>query len=256
MAYTAQQFLDIIHEAVVEDMKRTKILASLTAAQGLIESNKGNSGLTKKANALFGIKANSKWKGATVTMSTKEEVNGQLITVQAKFRAYGSWAESINDHSDFLLTNKRYANLVGVTDYKLACKLIKDDGYATSSSYTKTLTDTIEKYALWLWDLEAIAADDGKVIDISPIPPYHIGKDYKLQADMYVRISPGGAHKRFSDLTKDGQKHGHSDSKGAILDSGTVVTVKEIRNLDGAIWLRIPSGWVCGIGKSGKVYIA
>ena len=152
MAYTAEQFLEKIKPDVIADMKASGILASLTAAQALIESNKGNSGLTKKANNLFGIKANKSWQGDYVTMPTKEWVNGQYVTVNAKFRKYSSWEASINDHSKFLKDNKRYANLIGVTDYKLACKLIKDDGYATSPTYTKTLIDTIERYKLYLWD--------------------------------------------------------------------------------------------------------
>lgn len=155
MAYTAENFLAKIKADVINDMKASGILASLTAAQALIESNKGNSGLTQKANNLFGIKANSAWKGMYVTMPTKEFVNGRYITVDAKFRAYASWKESINDHSKFLKDNKRYSNLLGVTDYKLACKLIKEDGYATSPTYTKTLTDTIERYRLYEWDKES-----------------------------------------------------------------------------------------------------
>lgn len=156
MIYTADSFLAKIKNDVIADMKASRILASLTAAQALIESNKGNSGLTQKANNLFGIKAGKTWKGMYVTMPTKEYVNGRYITVDAKFRAYASWSESINDHSKFLRDNKRYANLIGVTDYRLACKLIKDDGYATSPTYTKTLTDTIERYKLYEWDGQTV----------------------------------------------------------------------------------------------------
>ena len=249
MAYTAEQFLNIIHSAVVADMQKTKILASLTGAQALIESNKGNSGLTQKANNLFGIKANSAWTGPFVTMKTKENYNGQLVTVDAKFRAYGSWTESINDHSNFLLVNKRYSNLIGVTDYKTACVLIKQDGYATSSTYTKTLTDTIEKYNLWLWDLEAL----GGSIPVS----FVVGQTYTLQSDMYVRNAPEGANLALSDLTKDGQAHAFEKENKAVLRSGTRATVKEIKETDGgAVWLRIPSGWICGKGASGKIYVA
>ncbi len=153
---TQEDFLKKIKSDVIEDMNKTGILASLTAAQAGIESAWGNSGLTQKANNLFGIKANKAWKGMYVTMQTKEYVNGRYITVDAKFRAYASWGESINDHSKFLRDNKRYANLIGVTDYRLACKLIKDDGYATSPTYTKTLTDTIERYKLYEWDGQTV----------------------------------------------------------------------------------------------------
>lgn len=252
MTYTAEQFLFIIKPSVIADMQKTRVLASLTAAQALIESNKGNSGLTQKANNLFGIKANSKWTGPFVTMKTKENVNGQLITVDAKFRAYGSWQESINDHSNFLLTNKRYANLIGVTDYKTACVLIKQDGYATSATYTKTLTDTIEKYNLWLWDLEATG---GKSVPFTP--GFIAGQIYTLSKNMYVRNAPEGLNLALADLTENGKANAFEDENGAVLRKGTRVTVKEIRVLDtGAVWLRIPSGWICGRGASGKVYIA
>lgn len=182
MAYTAEGFLSIIKNDVIEDMKVSGILASLTAAQALIESNKGNSGLAQKANNLFGIKANKAWKGDYVTMPTKEWVNGQYITVNAKFRKYSSWEASINDHSKFLTDNKRYSNLIGVRDYKLACKLIKDDGYATSPTYTKTLTDTIEKYKLYLWD--------SQVPSEPALPTLRLGdrNDYVLHWQKYLQM--------------------------------------------------------------------
>ena len=182
MAYTAEGFLSIIKNDVIEDMKASRILASLTGAQALIESNKGNSGLAQKANNLFGIKANKAWKGDYVTMPTKEFVNGKYITVDAKFRKYSSWEASINDHSKFLTDNKRYSNLIGVRDYKLACKLIKEDGYATSPTYTKTLTDTIEKYKLYLWD--------SQVPSEPVLPTLRLGdrNDYVLHWQKYLQM--------------------------------------------------------------------
>ena len=213
----------------------------------IIKSNKGNSGLTQKANNLFGIKANSSWTGPYVEMPTKENYNGQLVTVMARFRAYGSWEESINDHSKFLTVNKRYANLRGVTDYKTACILIKQDGYATSATYTQTLINTIEKYNLFLWDFEAMS---GRIPSL-----FEVGKTYTLQSNMRVRNAPKGDILGFEDLTEDGRAHSIVDENGAILCKGSRVTVKEIKSLDdGAVWLRIPSGWICGKGSSGTIY--
>lgn len=246
MAFTAEHFLSIIKPAVIKDMQKTKILASLTAAQALIESNKGNSGLTQKANNLFGIKADKRWTGPFVEMNTKENYNGNLVTVKAKFRAYGSWEESINDHSNFLLTNKRYSNLIGVVDYKLACVLIKQDGYATSATYTKTLTDTIEKYGLFLWDFEALG---------NAKPDYILGKTYTTVVNLYIRREPKGDNLTFNDITENAKKNAFEDETGVVLKKNTRVTVKEIKEVDGAIWLKIPSGWICGIGASGKVYV-
>ena len=129
MAYSTEEFLNKIKPMVIEDMRKTGILASLTASQALIESNKGNSGLTQKANNLFGMKG--AYNGQSVTMPTTEYYNGVKTTVNAAFRKYPSWAESIADHSGLFNRSSRYANLRGLTDYKLACKYVKDDGYAT-----------------------------------------------------------------------------------------------------------------------------
>lgn len=155
MAYTALQFLEKIKPMVLEDMKRSGILASLTAAQALIESNKGNSGLAVKGNNLFGIKGT--YEGQSVTMPTKEFVNGQYITVNAAFRKYPSWGESIADHSAMFNRMSRYSNLRGLTDYKKACQRVQEDGYATAPQYGKTLKDTIETYHLYDWDNEVIS---------------------------------------------------------------------------------------------------
>lgn len=150
--YTAEIFLKLIHEDVVSDMKRTGILASLTAAQALVESNKGNSGLTQRANNLFGMKG--EYNGQYVTMPTKEWDGEEYITVNAKFRKYASWKESIADHSGLFLRSSRYSNLRGCTDYKKACQYVRDDGYATSPTYTNTLIKTIETHRLYEWDRE------------------------------------------------------------------------------------------------------
>lgn len=139
---------------VIKDMRENKILASLTASQALIESNKGNSGLTQKANNLFGIKGT--YNGQSVTMPTTEYYNGVKMTVNAAFRKYPSWQESISDHSGLFNRSSRYANLRGCVDYRLACEYVQKDGYATSPNYTQTLLKTIETYRLYNWDREAI----------------------------------------------------------------------------------------------------
>lgn len=150
MAYNAQTFLEKIKPMVIADMQKTGILASLTAAQAFIESAKGNSGLTVKANNLFGIKG--EYNGQFVTMLTTEYIGGIPQKVQAKFRKYPSWQESINDHSSLFLRSSRYANLRGCKDYKQACKNVQADGYATSPTYANTLIKTIETYQLYTWD--------------------------------------------------------------------------------------------------------
>lgn len=152
MSYTDMQFFEILKPYVIKDMQTSGILASLTASQAFIESNKGNSGLTQKANNLFGIKG--KYNGQSVKMLTTEYYNGVAQRVYADFRKYPSWQESVADHSALFNRLDRYKNLRGLRDYQLACKYVKDDGYATSPSYTNTLLNCINKYKLYLWDAE------------------------------------------------------------------------------------------------------
>lgn len=157
--YTAEAFLEKLKPYVLADMKASGILASLTASQAFIESNRGNSGLSKSANNLFGIKG--AYHGESVKMWTTEYYNGVQTRVLAAFRAYPSWRESIADHSDLFNRLKRYENLRGLKDYKLACKYVQADGYATSPSYSSTLLNVINKYKLYLWDAEVTGESQG-----------------------------------------------------------------------------------------------
>lgn len=157
MAYTVEQFLTKIKPYVIADMKNSGILASLTAAQALIESNKGNSGLAIKGNNLFGIKG--KYNGQSVNMLTTEYYNGVPHKVNAEFRKYPSWAESIADHSGLFNRQPRYSNLRGCTDWVKATDYVQKDGYATSPTYTQTLQDVIKKYRLYTWDDEVLSSN-------------------------------------------------------------------------------------------------
>ena len=162
MGYTDKSFFAKLKPYVIQDMKDTGILASLTASQALIESGTGNSGLTTKANNLFGMKGS--YNGQSVTMLTTEYYNGVKTRVYAAFRKYPSWLESVGDHSGLFNRLNRYKNLRGETDYIKACNNVKADGYATSPTYATTLISTINKYKLYEWDREVL----NKVIDIRP----------------------------------------------------------------------------------------
>ena len=141
----------------VEDMKNTKILASLTIAQAILESGWGESTLATNANNLFGIKANSDWKGKVFNIKTLEYFNNSsATTVTACFKAYNSWAEGIKDHSDLFLTNSRYSSLIGETDYKKACEKVKSAGYATDPEYVSKLVKIIETYELHKYDVVSV----------------------------------------------------------------------------------------------------
>lgn len=85
-------------------------------------------------------------------------------------------------------------------------------------------------------------------------PSYEIGRTYTTMVDhLHVRYSVWGQIKEYAQLTRDGMKHAYSDG---CLKKGTTVTVKEIKkDENGAVWIRIPSGWVCAITEKGEVYI-
>jgi len=135
------------------DMERSGVLASLTVAQAILESGWGTSALTKKANALFGIKADSRWKGRVYSKTTQECYNGvTFVKETALFRAYDSWEHSVSDHSAFLLSSSRYAAVIGERNYKKACAAIQKAGYATDPGYAEKLTRLIETYGLTAYD--------------------------------------------------------------------------------------------------------
>ena len=189
--YTAQSFLNKFKEFCIKDMKQTGILASLTGAQGFIESNKGNSGLTTKANNLFGIKGT--YNGQSVQMMTTEYYAGVKTRVPQPFRKYPSWQQSVNDHSAMFNRMDRYKNLRDCQDYEEACINVKKDGYATAPDYTQTLINPIRKYQLWMWDYEVLkdypvtklktvrkGSDGGGVYLLQKLL---VGKGYKLDCD-------------------------------------------------------------------------
>lgn len=148
-------------------MKKTGILASISAAQFILESGYGKSELAQNANNCFGMKCSlsgNTWSGSTwdgtskYIKETKEEYTaGTLTTITAEFRKYTSVEKSIADHSAYLLgamngSNKRYDGLAGCTDYKKAAQLIKDGDYATSSTYVSKLCSIIERFNLTQYD--------------------------------------------------------------------------------------------------------
>lgn len=147
---TINKFVETIAPFVMLESTLSHILPSVTLSQAIIESKHGESGLTKKANNLFGIKGS--YKGQSVTMMTTEYIGGHYVKVPAKFRKYPNWWESISDHSYLLISAKRYSNIPGCDDYIKACQNLQADGYATAPDYAQTLISYITKYDLTRFD--------------------------------------------------------------------------------------------------------
>lgn len=142
----------------VAEMYRSGVPASITLAQGLLESGSGRSRLATEGNNHFGIKCHSKWKGKTIRADDDEK--------NECFRAYGAAEDSFRDHSDFLRFNDRYKFLFDypVTDYKSWAYGLKKAGYATDPSYAPKLIRYIEDYRLYEYDTKTV----GEVYSSAP----------------------------------------------------------------------------------------
>jgi LysM repeat protein len=143
------QYLDYIEkykDEAVEQMQRYHIPASITLAQGLLESGAGRSALTRKSNNHFGIKCGSGWSGRKTYHD--DDARGEC------FRVYKNARESYEDHSRFLAGKQRYASLFKLkpTDYKGWARGLKKAGYATSPTYATKLIELIELYELDRFD--------------------------------------------------------------------------------------------------------
>ncbi len=161
------------------DMEKSGILASVTAAQFILESGYGQTELAQGANNCFGMKkslsgntwAGSTWDGKSIyTKKTQEDDGkGNLYTITADFRKYPCVEDSIGDHSAYLLGAKngsalRYAGLKGERNYKKAIQIIKDGGYATDTKYVSKICSIIER-----WNLTSLDTA-GPVVPSDPEP--------------------------------------------------------------------------------------
>ena len=161
---TPEEYIQTYKDIAMREMRDHKIPASITLAQGLLESGAGNSALAREAKNHFGIKCHKGWTGKTYYMDddAKDEC----------FRKYKNAEESFRDHSEFLRGRSRYAALfdLEITDYRGWAKGLKAAGYATNPKYAQLLIDRIELYDLTKYDKIALGlmADDNQLPDIAP----------------------------------------------------------------------------------------
>ena len=171
---TRQEYIDKYKETAMEAMRTHGIPASITLAQGCLESGDGNSDLAVKANNHFGIKCHNDWKGQTYYK--KDDDPGKSC-----FRKYRNASESFKDHSDFLRYRDRYAFLfdLEITDYKGWCYGLKKAGYATDPQYAERLIKIIEDYRLYRFDRE-MYTKAGKNSNLLPPSPNELKKVMEL----------------------------------------------------------------------------
>lgn len=141
-----KDYIEKYRDIAVRKMNEYRIPASITLAQGILESGVGKSALAVNANNHFGIKCHKEWSGMTYIMDDDEKNDC--------FRKYASVEESFNDHSLFLTTRPRYSKLfeLDIRDYKGWAHGLKSAGYATNPKYAEILIRIIEENELFLYD--------------------------------------------------------------------------------------------------------
>ena len=214
-------YIDNYSPTAVSEMQRSGVPASITLAQGLVESAAGQSTLAVKANNHFGIKCHSDWKGKK-TYKDDDKAN-------ECFRVYPNAAASFRDHSDFLRYQDRYKSLFELdpTDYKAWAKGLKKAGYATDPRYAEKLIKVIEDYQLYRFDvaetipeapLEIEKPVEVTVSKASEVYRFQLSRDvyevngvpcvYAVEGDTYQSLAMAyglfkGELLSFNDLRKD-----------------------------------------------------
>jgi LysM repeat protein/ribosomal protein S16 len=150
------EYIGQYKDLAVKHRNRYKIPASITLAQGILESGAGKSDFVKKSNNHFGIKCGSDWKGARIyrTDDKKDEC----------FRAYDKAEDSYEDHSIFLTTRDRYSDLftLKINDYEAWAVGLQKKGYATDKAYANKLIKIIQDYELYKYDTRPVNKEKSK----------------------------------------------------------------------------------------------
>ncbi|MCR4810637.1 MAG: glucosaminidase domain-containing protein [Prevotella sp.] len=231
------RYIEQYKDIAIEQMLRWKVPASITLAQGLLESAAGQSTLATQGNNHFGIKCHG-WSGASIYRDDDR--------ANECFRAYPSAYDSFEDHSRFLAKGQRYRSLFSLrmTDYKGWAKGLKAAGYATNPRYAQSLIDIIERYNLDKYDkarsYDRFMVDHARDASVSgqPLHPIYIyNKNYYLYArrgDTFRSIADeiGISYRKLArynerdkkDVLAEGeivwlkkkQRHGPKDLKGKV----------------------------------------
>lgn len=258
-----EEFIAKIAPVIVAEAKEHGYrFPSAIIAQACLESNYGVSLLSSRYHNYFGMKCGNSWKGASVNLNTKEEYKPNTTTViKANFRSYATMRDGVKGYFDFIST-KRYAPLKSATSAVNYCELIKSCGYATASAYVSSLTTIINKYNLTSYDASATAvATAGATPVTTPVGngstnerTFVVGNVYTLTANVNARKSANGAQYNVGELSTNGRKACITKSGKATYKKGTRVTCKDVVVLNGSIWIKTPSCWLCAFSKKANAF--
>jgi LysM repeat protein len=162
---TARDYISVYGDLAVSEMRRTGVPASITLAQGMLESDYGRSTLARSGNNHFGIKCHSDWTGQTIRKNDDKR--------NECFRKYRRPEDSFYDHSDFLKSGSRYRFLFDLDpmDYKAWARGLKSAGYATNPDYANLLIRKIEENKLYELDKSYTAASYKTQEQVQPKQP-------------------------------------------------------------------------------------
>ena len=211
-----EAYIKKYRDIAVEEMRKYHIPASITLAQGLLESGAGQSTLARKSNNHFGIKCGSDWDGKSVRYD--DDARNEC------FRAYKHPKQSYEDHSKFLASRSRYAFLfkLKITDYKGWAKGLKKAGYATDRRYAQRLIDIIELYDLHLYDTKKGL----KWMKDNPNPH----QPYIANGLVYIVVRPGDTWKSISkefDVSRKKLRKYNDLYKGYVLQPGDILYLEK-----------------------------
>lgn len=188
---STEEYIKQYSDISMKEMRDYKIPASITLAQGILESSSGRSGLTKKSNNHFGIKCHKGWTGKKTYHDDDEK--GEC------FRVYKDPRTSFKDHSEFLTTRSRYSSLFDLDpgDYVGWAKGLSRAGYATDRRYPAKLIALIEKYELHQYDMAVLgkkykkrkSAKSINYIVVKGDTLYSISRKYGLSVEELKRIN-------------------------------------------------------------------
>jgi len=227
---------------------------SAIIAQAGKESAWGTSGLWKKAYNLCGQKWVSGNTRGYVEMNTKEQrKDGSYYTVLAKFVKYSDVYDGIIGYAEFVEKYKRYKLVMASKDYIEYANQLQNCGWATSLTYASSIISLVQTYGLTVYDTGNIT----NVIQPTDKTKFYCpGQTYTTQVNLYIRDTANGNKIKFDGLTKNAKENAYFDNYGySILRNNTKVTCKEVKEVAGAVWIRIPSGWVCAINNKNEIYI-
>lgn len=211
--------------AMAEKANRSRwVLPSVCIAQAALES-----GWNLKAKTLFGIKGNGN------NLKTTEYINGKYVMVTAAFKSFPSVAAAVHGYYDLICKNPRYAGVVNNPDFRSSARAIKNGGYATDPGYADKIIRIIIDNNLTSFDygyLEKTKTPDNVT--------FHNGRDYIVTPEIGLNVR---------------KNHARNAKKVKVYSKGTIFTCLESAlTSDGSVWVRTPSGWVCGYDGTVNTY--